>query len=175
MKSAVLPLVGLLATTVFLAYRNFPLPQPERLLYEVVDLGESCRPIAINNRGETLLRTETDHGIRHSDGSFSPIEINLGEPHVLVALNDTGSVLGRTATGQRDEKGFLWIPGKGVQFLPETVKTEDGRDVSLVNAYSLSNGGAIAVSVHGAEGYRRGVLTPDGIVRIISIRGRSLG
>ncbi|MCB9781736.1 MAG: hypothetical protein H6751_02080 [Candidatus Omnitrophica bacterium] len=165
-----LPLIGVLATAGFLAYTNWPLPQPERLLYSVVDLGEGCRPITINNRGEILLRTEREEAVRLPDGAMVPIRIDSAVPYDLVSMNDAGQVLGRTSTGGEEEKAFIWNRSEGVRFIPEEVQLEQGGTAKIVSVHSLTNDGKIGVTVRNETGHHRGILNPDGWVLPISSR-----
>jgi len=150
-------LFGVLATFSFLVYRNWPVAQPESLLFSVTDLGEGVEPIAINNHGKILLWTGSGYAIRDPSGSLSEISIPGVPNPVLVAMNDEGVLLGKTEQAGEDPICFRWSPETGLSWFPENVPVENSLDSKIVDVYSLSNEGEVSVAFQNDAGTHRGI------------------
>ncbi len=157
-------LFGVLSTSGFLAYTNWPMSQPERLLYSVEDLGEASHPIAINNNGDILVRDSEGEVIRRAEGAKVAVQIESPESHVLVAMNDSRTVLGKMSPGEKEGRCFVWNEESGVELLPVDVQTHTKMESRLVNVFSLNNDGEIGMTLENVTGYERGILGKDGKV-----------
>lgn len=158
-------LFGTLSSFSFLLYSNWPLASPERLLYEVVDLGAGVRPIAVNASGAVLLERSGLPTLRLPDGTMRDIRVPLSSPFRATALNDRGEVVAASVpNGEEKPRVFIVAEDGRTSSPPEFVQDDEGRSHRIVGAFSIANSGEIGVDLEGELGFTRGIWTGERLI-----------
>jgi uncharacterized membrane protein len=99
---------------------------------------EYSSALAVDSRGEILLRATPGGFFLYSDGKLRPIDIPKGTPH---AMNKDGMVVGSFGPNPDGQRAFVWDKAHGLQDLNKLIPASSGW--SLEVASSMNDRGEI--------------------------------